>query len=147
MPAAPASPRESRAEVDRAIGALDPARRAVARELCRIARAVRPPLTERLLWGNPVWSGHGRVLCLQIYDDHVNLGLWRGAELVPRFPEIEGTGKSLRHVKVPTDAAARAPSLVAIVRAAVALDRSGSLGRLPAGRSRVGRARRRPLPR
>jgi len=92
------------------------------------------------MWGNPVWSGHGRVLCLQIYDDHVNLGLWRGAELAPRFRQIEGTGKSLRHVKVPTPAAARAPRLVAIVRAAVALDRAGSLGRISADPSRAGRA-------
>jgi len=90
------------------------------------------------MWGNPVWSARGRVLCLQIYDDHVNLGLWRGAELAARFPEIEGTGKSLRHVKVPTPAVARAPALAAIVRAAVALDRAGSVAARSTARRRRG---------
>ncbi|WP_421790659.1 DUF5655 domain-containing protein [Hyphobacterium sp.] len=98
--------------------------------LAPIALAVReavqtagPDLTEKLAWGFPTYAGKERVVSIAVHTSWVNLQLWYGAALAPKFDRIEGTGKSLRHVKV------RALSevddgLIEIIRAAIALDQS-----------------------
>ncbi|MCI4360392.1 MAG: DUF1801 domain-containing protein [Thermoplasmata archaeon] len=96
--------------------------RPIAVALRRLVRTHAPELREATKWGNPVWIGRRVAVCLMVYDRHVNLGLFQGAALAARFPEIEGTGKNLRHVKVPDLASARRPVLARILRAAVALD-------------------------
>jgi hypothetical protein len=112
-------------------GAGDAALRKLPRSYSRIAAALSevirseaPGLKEAVKWGNPFWIGHRDVLCLQCYPDHVNLGLLRGADLAGSHPEVEGTGKSMRHVKVPTVAVARSAAIRRLVRAAAALDRA-----------------------
>jgi hypothetical protein len=77
-------------------------------------------------WGSPVWVGSGNVLYLICFRDHVNLGLFQGARLAARFPQIEGTGKGLRHVKILSEASASSPAVVRIIRAAIELDRRDS---------------------
>ncbi len=58
-------------------------------------------LSKSLAWGFPCWSGNERVLSIIAYKSHCNLQIWYGAKLANRFPErIEGSGKSLRHVKI-----------------------------------------------
>lgn len=98
---------------------------ALARELRRSIWEAGPHLREEVKWGAPVWTGRGRVLAFQVYDDHLNLGLWRGAELAKAHPTIEGTGKSLRHVKVKDVRAARDPAVRAVIEAAILLDEQG----------------------
>lgn len=74
----------------------------------KIAKALRQAIVERwphlelkLAWGFPCWSGQERVFSIIAHKDRCNLQLWQGADLAGAFPErIEGTGKSLRHVKV-----------------------------------------------
>jgi hypothetical protein len=102
--------------------ALGPPREATARALVACVRAAAPHLRAQVKWNQPVWSGRGDVVVLQVYDDHINLGLFRGAELAPRFAEVEGTGKKLRHVKVADARDAARPRLRTIVRAAAQLD-------------------------
>lgn len=85
-------------------------------------RGEAPHLTEAVKWNSPFWIGHGDVLALQCYPDHVNLGFLRGAELAAGHPQLEGTGKAMRHVKVRSVADARAAELRALIRAAVELD-------------------------
>jgi hypothetical protein len=107
---------------------LGPDLRPIAEELCRMIRRAAPDLEEAVKWNVPVWSGSRNALCLMLYPDHVNLGFFQGATLGKEHPEIEGTGKALRHVKVRTVADARRPKLASLVRAAVALDRDGAAG-------------------
>ena len=60
-----------------------------------------PSLTVKLAWGFPCWIGNERVFSVMGQTDRCNLQLWQGAELASDYLErIEGTGKSLRHVKV-----------------------------------------------
>jgi hypothetical protein len=134
MPGSP--PRDP--EVDRVLGELAPTTRTIAVRLRAAIRARAPELTERLKWGNPVWVGRGDVLCLMLYDDHVNLGLFQGAALAPRHPEIEGTGRSLRHLKVRSAAEATRPIVGRVIREAVALDRRREPGRPRSRSSRRG---------
>jgi hypothetical protein len=114
------------AAVDALFASLPEAYRPIAEALRASIRAAGPHLLEAVKWNNPFWVGDGDVLCLQCYDDHVNLGVMRGAELAPRFSRIEGTGRAMRHVKVATPAEARSGEVTRIVRAAIALDRAGA---------------------
>ncbi len=108
--------------VDRAIEELPEAVRGVAEALRAVVQSHAPALRETLKWGNPTWIGRGNAINLMLFPHHVNLGFFRGAELARTFPEVEGTGKNMRHVKVPDVASARRPVLARIVRAAAALD-------------------------
>ncbi|MCI4326521.1 MAG: DUF1801 domain-containing protein [Thermoplasmata archaeon] len=104
------------------LAALDPERKAVADALRAAIRSAGPDLTEDVKWNAPVWSGKKLVFCLMVYDRSVHLGFWHGAELAPHHPAIVGTGKSLRHIRIPTpNDAAKAPVRAAI-RAAIRLD-------------------------
>jgi len=95
---------------------------AVAQTLRETIDDEAPDLQKKVKWNSPFWVGHRDVVCLQCYPDHVNLGFLRGAELAPSFPELEGTGKAMRHLKVPSVTTARSSSVRRIIRAAVALD-------------------------
>lgn len=110
------------ADVTRVLGEQPPSLREIAQALRMLVRRSAPELREVLKWSNPVWVGNGNVICLMLYEHHVNLGFFRGAEMVSRFSIIEGTGKGLRHVKVHSLAEARRPVLPRIVREAVRRD-------------------------
>lgn len=60
-----------------------------------------PDLSVKLAWGAPCWSGRERIFSIMGHAKRCNLQLWQGARLAADYlGRIEGTGKSLRHVKV-----------------------------------------------
>lgn len=60
-----------------------------------------PDLVVKPAWGFPCWFGNERIMSIIAHIDRCNVQLWSGARLASDFPHrIEGTGKSLRHVKV-----------------------------------------------
>lgn len=75
--------------------------RDIANELRAEIERRWPQLSVRLAWGFPCWARQERVFSVIAQKNRCNLQLWQGAELATAFPDrIEGTGKSLRHVKV-----------------------------------------------
>jgi hypothetical protein len=111
----------ARSEVDRYISGIDRPLLPVARAARDLVRANAPLLTERLCMGVPTWFDRGRVLYLADYHDHVNLGFYQGVRVADPHRLLEGTGKSLRHVKIYTVAMARVPELAGLVQSAAAL--------------------------
>lgn len=80
---------------------LGPHQGAIATALEDAIKKHWPHLTVKLAWGFPCWSGSERVFSVIAHADRCNLQLWQGAALADDYLErIEGTGKSLRHVKV-----------------------------------------------
>lgn len=55
-----------------------------------------------------------------VHNSHVNLGFYHGASLPDPRDILEGTGKKLRHVKVCDISSINSPSVVALLRAAIA---------------------------
>lgn len=103
---------------------------AQAAELRPILRAVRafvhttaPALREGVKMDVPWYRGKGDILYIAAYTRHVNLGFLRGAQLEDPDGLLEGTGKSLRHVKIRDASALDDPRLVALLRHAVEYDR------------------------
>ncbi len=109
--------------VDRILRDLPTSYAAIAAALRATIRKEAPGLVEAVKWNNPFWRGREDVVCLQCYPHHVNLAFLRGAELARTHPEIEGTGKAMRHVKVASIAAANSETVRGLIRAAVELDR------------------------
>lgn len=95
----------------------------IAWALRRTIRSVAPSPQERVKRNNPFWMGAQDVLCLQCFPVHVNLGVLSVAELTTLYPQLEGTGKMMPHVKVRSAAVARSPELKRVICAAAALDR------------------------
>jgi len=95
--------------VDSIIGGMPAEMQRIARALPRAIHTLAPDLEECVKWNAPNWRGRNLVFCLMVYSDHLNLGLWRGAELARSFSIVEGTGKSLRHVKITSVAHAGSP--------------------------------------
>ena len=109
-------------KLDALIRGLDPELAPTVKALRALVNREAPELREGVKWGNPVWTGQENCVCIMLYDDHVNLGFFRGAELAEKFPRLEGTGKGLRHVKILSLEDTRSPDLLPILRAAVELD-------------------------
>ncbi|HTS33108.1 MAG TPA: hypothetical protein VMI55_04120 [Thermoplasmata archaeon] len=87
-------------------------------------RAVGPALRTERKWGNDWYAGTDLILCIGAFSKHVGVEFWRGATLAPSHPVLEGTGKNLRHLKIRTRSEARSVAVLAVIRAAVRLDRS-----------------------
>ncbi|WP_421787770.1 DUF1801 domain-containing protein [Hyphobacterium sp.] len=102
----------------------------IEESLAPIALALRetvlraaPELTEKLAWGFPCYVGKERIFSIIAQSGWVNLQLWYGAALADRFGRIEGTGKSLRHVKIRSLGEVD-DGLAEIIKAAIVLDAS-----------------------
>lgn len=109
--------------VDGYFDALDGPVQEIALALRGRMHALGEGLTIALAWGYPSWSGQERILSIIAHSSRCNLQLFNGAQLASAFAEIEGTGKSLRHVKVHTLADVNA-RIDDIILAAIALDSS-----------------------
>lgn len=83
-----------------------------------------PALEEHLAWGFPSYKGNERILSICVQKGgYVNVQLFNGVGLAHLSDRIEGTGKSLRHVKVRSTGEID-EDLGKIIAAAVALDQT-----------------------
>lgn len=87
--------------------------------------ATAPKLTVELKWSRPVYVFNSNVCYLQTHSDHVNFGFWRGAELSDQVGILEGTGESMRHVKIERDDEIPPSGLRALLDEAIDLDQQG----------------------
>lgn len=96
------------------------------KELVRVTRdfILRhvPDADERFMRGHPWYERRGLFAYIARYSNHVNFGFPRGAELAADHPILEGTGKGMRHVNIRAAADLDNPAVLAVLRAAVALN-------------------------
>ncbi len=112
------------AEVDAFVAKVKLPQREIMGALRTMILEAAPELHETVKWGAPAYTLRGNVVYIAPYAVHVNLGFYRGAEISDSTGFLEGTGKGLRHVKVRSVKEAHSGELKALVRKAVALDRS-----------------------
>jgi len=85
--------------VEEIMGKLEPKQKEIAGKLRLIVSETLPGIVEKVKWGNIVYTLNGRdISWILIYESHVDLGFFRGAELQSKL--LEGTGKGLRHIKI-----------------------------------------------
>jgi hypothetical protein len=79
---------------------LPPEARGTAQALHRLVLAAAPELEQTVKWGNLVFQWQGQhVMAIVAHKAHANLQFFNGAELAAAYPQLEGTGKGLRHLK------------------------------------------------
>ena len=87
--------------IDDYVGRLAAWKQDVAKELRALIRSASRELTEEVKWGWPCYTAGGKCVCgFMDMKTSVNLVLYQGAELDDPDGLIEGTGKSMRHVKL-----------------------------------------------
>ena len=80
---------------------LSPQQREMARAAHAAVLAAHPSFASTIKWGNLVYMhGGSNLLALMPHKSHLNLQVFNGAALAERFPQLEGTGKGLRHLKM-----------------------------------------------
>jgi len=79
---------------------LRPEQKELARSLREIINSTAPALAMSIKWGNLMFTREGtHALAIVMHKDHGNLQVFNGALLLDRFPELEGTGRNLRHLR------------------------------------------------
>ena len=80
---------------------LSAQQRDMARALHGAVLAAHPSFAPTIKWGNLVYMhGGSNLLALMPHKSHLNLQVFNGAALAERFPQLEGTGRGLRHLKL-----------------------------------------------
>lgn len=92
--------------------------RPIARALHAAVTAALPALHATIRWGNLVYQHEGvNALAIVPHRSHVNLQLFKGAAVAPMYPQLEGSGRGVRHLKL-RSAEAVDPDLIARIGAA-----------------------------
>jgi hypothetical protein len=99
-------------------------RRAILEAAANLLDEGLPGAKQGIKWGYPTWTGNGNIASLIAYPDHVNLQLFRGAQLADPAKRLEGTGVGMRHVKVRAARDLKDPAVKALVRHAWRLDQA-----------------------
>lgn len=86
--------------IDEYIASLEGWQREAARELDRLVIETVPTAARVIKWGQPVYENQGQLCYFKAGKAHINFGFFRGSELSDPQGIVEGTGDSMRHVKI-----------------------------------------------
>jgi hypothetical protein len=124
-------PRERKARpevppsVERYILAQRPQHQPLLRLLRKVVRDAFPGAGEELKSGQPCYLvGGERVACLFVIGDHVNLGLFRGAEVDDPRRVLDGSGRGMRHIRVGVPSDIKRREFTILLRQAARLETS-----------------------
>lgn len=79
---------------------LRPEQRDLARILRTLVQDASPELVQTVKWGNLMFTHEGtHAVAIVMHKDHANLQVFNGALLSDQFPELEGTGRGVRHIR------------------------------------------------
>jgi hypothetical protein len=111
---------QSAALIETWFDTLRPEQQETARALQQRVLAMRPALVQSIKWGNLVFSLGGRhAVAIVIHKDHANLQVFNGALLAAQYPALEGSGRGLRHLRLPYRQPVDAGLVDAVVRASI----------------------------
>ena len=113
---------DGRKWIDEYIENKDPKLGAVAQSLRRMVSRLVPGTTESVnAWKIPTFESNGPMCFFMVGKNHVTFGFLRGTSLPDPAKLLEGTGKSLRHVKLRTTEDLKKPGLKRLIQSAARL--------------------------
>lgn len=96
----------------------------VAQGLRRLMKMTVPGTTESVNpWKIPTFESNGPMCFFMVGKNHVTFGFLRGTSLPDPTKLLEGTGKSLRHVKLRSCEDLRNPALKKLMQSAARLNK------------------------
>lgn len=113
-------------ELDEILKPATPAARKLARAVVAVIQKALPDAVE-VVWPKQRIASYGvgpkkmseHSCYVAVFEGHVNLGFYYGADLDDPKGLLEGTGKALRHIKLREVAQLTDPALLQLVAAAV----------------------------
>jgi uncharacterized protein YdhG (YjbR/CyaY superfamily) len=79
---------------------LRPDQQDLARILRDLVQGAAAELVPSVKWGNLMFTYQGtHAVAIVMHKDHANLQVFNGAALLDQFPELEGSGRGMRHVR------------------------------------------------
>jgi hypothetical protein len=94
---------------------LDPIKKELAEKLRSLIKSTLPDAAATVKWGNITYTLNGKNLVwLLFYKDHLDFGFFTGAKLHSKL--LEGTGKSLRHIKIRTSQDINEPEFTRLLK-------------------------------
>lgn len=82
------------------IAGLEGWQQEAAQGLRALVKEAAPQATEAFKWSQPVYVSNGPFCYIQAHRQHLNIGFWRGTELVDPEGLLEGDGAKMRHIKI-----------------------------------------------
>ncbi len=110
--------------VDGYIAKLDGWRADVVRRLVALVGKAAPEATSSIKWAQPVFEDHGPFAYVRAFSKHVNLGFWRGADLMNLDARLQSGGKKMAHIKIAAEADVDDEAFKGLIAAAVDLNRT-----------------------
>ena len=92
--------------------------------LRRLVKSVDGGFSEELKWGRPCYALDRMVCYLHTTKSHVNLGFEQGARMTDPQGLLQGTGKSMRHIKFTSADDVDVTAVQAMIREAVDLSKA-----------------------
>ena len=89
-----------RVEIVDYLSGFEPGPSELATSVRQVILSTLQDLDEVVKWGHLVYEKNRMICSIMVHKNHVNLQIWRGAELNDPENILEGEGKSMRHVKV-----------------------------------------------
>ncbi|MBM3310906.1 MAG: DUF1801 domain-containing protein [Candidatus Aminicenantes bacterium] len=111
--------------VDQWVETLPPETKAIVKELRAVIRRAVPQARELIKYSWPWYYLSKPIAAIMVAGGHVNLELYRGAELKPAQIPLEGTGKSMRHLKIFKAAEVKKLPVADLIREAAELEAAG----------------------
>lgn len=96
--------------------------RVLLRELRSIIQTAAPDAAEALKWGQPCYSRNSLFCYLQRAKQHVTLGFQKGAQMNDPNGVLQGSGKTMRHLRFERNADIDEAQCTALVMEALRLD-------------------------
>lgn len=90
------------AQVTTYIDEASPEQKKIMQLIRKLIHEALPGATEQYKWGRPVFRLNKDFAYLQTTKSHVNLGFFNFEKLDVPQNRLEGSGKSMRHVKLKT---------------------------------------------
>ncbi len=93
-------PIHSAALINSFFDSLSPEQREVAQALQQAILQAAPHLRQEVRWGNLCFQDEGdNLIAIVFHKSQAHLQIFNGAQLVCRFPQLEGTGRGMRLIK------------------------------------------------
>jgi uncharacterized protein YdhG (YjbR/CyaY superfamily) len=93
-------PLQSPALINAFYDSLRPEQRETAQAMHKAILAAAPQLRPEVKWGNLCFMNDGdNMMAIVLHKANAHLQIFNGVMLVGEFPELEGAGKGMRHIK------------------------------------------------
>ena len=93
-------PLQSPALINAFYDSLRPEQRDTAQAMQKAIQTVAPHLRPEVKWGNLCFmNDNDNIMAIVLYKMHAHLQIFNGIQLVADFPELDGAGRGMRHIK------------------------------------------------